>query len=430
MTEIFLIFASLLLVVLNGFFVAAEFSLVKLRHTQLKAIQEIYGLRGKVLATVHGHLDTYLSACQLGITLASLGLGWIGEPAFAKLLEPALHSLGIFSATTISAIAFFTAFFTISVLHIVLGELAPKSLAIRKPQRISLWTALPLYYFYWVMYPFIWLLHKCANLTLRSLGDAAKHETESTHYSTEELKVILHSRHLYGGIEKEEAEILDNVLDFAELKVADIMQPLEEMVSLSLARPLAENLQITTRYRFSRYPAYEKKPENIVGILHIKDIFFATQSAKNPALTKFIRPILTVHTDLPAIELFRKFRAGLTHFTLVKHHGGALVGFITLDNIINALVGQIGDEFIRPKPNSVRTKEGNLLMKGNAPLYLLEKSLAITLPPTEANTISGLLHTTLERLPKLNENVPFDKFDITVLKMKGPRILLVSVHPH
>jgi magnesium and cobalt exporter, CNNM family len=432
MTQFLLVIAALLLVVLNGFFVAAEFALVKLRNTRVAAIKATYGFRGEVLEKVHTHLDTYLSACQLGITLASLGLGWIGEPAFAKLLEPILNKLGIFSSATITAIAFFTAFFIISFLHIVLGELAPKSMAIRQPQRISLWTALPLYYFYWLMYPFIWLLNKSANFTIHSLGDAAKYEAESIYYSSEELKLILHGSHLHGEIEKEEAEILDNVLDFAELKVADIMRPIDEMVALSLSRPLEENLQMTTRYRFSRYPVYQDDPEKIIGILHIKDIFFAAQTnhPNKRTITELIRPILTINLDLPAIDLFRKFRAGLSYFALVKSSSDVNLGFVTLENILNALLGQIGDEFNRPKPSCLKTKEGNWLMKGNTPIYVLEKLLDITLPPTEANTISGLLLSKLERLPKPNELIKFDQFDITVLKIKGPRILLVKIHPN
>jgi len=424
------ILIAFLLVLLNGFFVAAEFALVKLRNTRLQAIKARYGVRGNILEKVHSHLDTYLSACQLGITLASLGLGWIGEPAFAELLEPLLTKLGIFSHSTITGIAFFTAFFIISFLHIVVGELAPKSMAIRQPQKISLWTALPLYYFYWLMYPFIWLLNTSANFTLKSLGSAAEYETENSYYSSDELRLIHNVSRLHGELDKEEAEILDNVLDFAELKVADIMRPADEMVTLSINSSMEQDLKTITRYRYSRYPVYEDDPHKLIGLLHVKDIFFSGKNTHNKrSLQKLMRPILSVSTELPAVDLFKQFRGGLSHFAIVKHTSGQVVGFVTLDNILNALLGQIGDEFNRPLPTWLRTKEGTLLMKGNAPLYVLEKAMDINLPPTEANTMGGLLLEKLGRLPKVNERVSFDFFDITAIKIKGPRILLVKVHP-
>lgn len=428
MNQFLLILLALFLVWLNGFFVAAEFGLVKLRNTRVQAIKKIYSHRGQVLEKLHSQLDTYLSACQLGITLASLGLGWIGEPAFADLIEPGLRKLGIFSHTTVTAIAFFSAFFIISFLHIVAGELAPKSLAIRRPEKISLWTALPLYYFYWMMYPFIWLLNHSANLILHSLGKAAA--SEIAHYSADELKIILHSSHSLGGeLEKEELEILDNVLDFAELKVGDIMRPFDDLVVINLNKPVDEILETIGRYRFSRYPVYDKDPEIIMGVLHVKDMFFSSLSKSNKSLKELVRPIYSTHTDLPAIDLFRQFRAGLTHFAIVKHSSGAVVGFVTLDNILNTLLGQIRDEFNMPTPNLMRTKDGSILMKGNAPLYLLEKELDFEFPPMDAHTISGLLLEKLERMPRDKESLSFENFDLTVLKVKGPKVLLVKIFP-
>ena len=188
-----LILFALFLVLLNGFFVAAEFAMVKLRSTRVEAIADAHGWRGRILRKVHHQLDAYLSACQLGITLASLGLGWVGEPAFAHLLEPVLAAVGIDSPALVHGIAFFTAFFIISYLHIVVGELAPKSWAIRKPELLSLWTAAPLYLFYWLMYPAIYLLNASANAILRIAGQGEPGPHHEHHYTRDELKLILHS---------------------------------------------------------------------------------------------------------------------------------------------------------------------------------------------------------------------------------------------
>ncbi len=181
MSHFFLILLALFLVVLNGFFVAAEFGLVKLRQTRVRSIAKTGGVRGKLLGTVHSNLESYLSACKLGITLASLGLGWVGEPAFARLLEPMLSSMGVTSPELIRGIAFFVAFFLISFLHIVIGELAPKSMAIRRPEVVSLWTAPALYLFYWSMYPVIWVLNFSANTVLSWAGLDA-HNGNENHY--------------------------------------------------------------------------------------------------------------------------------------------------------------------------------------------------------------------------------------------------------
>lgn len=198
MNQVVALIGALLLVALNGFFVAAEFGLVKLRATRVQAIARSNGLPGRLLAKVHGKLDAYLSACQLGITLASLGLGWLGEPAFAELLHPLFALAGIESVKLIDAVSLFFAFSCISFLHIVVGELAPKSWAIRRAEQVGLWVAMPLYGFYWAMYPFIWVLNSSANFVLRLFGLGTGHGDDA-HYSTDELKLILRGRRLSGA---------------------------------------------------------------------------------------------------------------------------------------------------------------------------------------------------------------------------------------
>jgi len=220
MLNFLLVLLALLLVVLNGFFVAAEFGIVTLRKTRIRAIAKTQGLRGRVLARVHSQLDAYLSACQLGITLASLGLGWIGEPAFASLLEPLFGLVGISSPQVVHGVSFVFAFGVISFLHIVVGELAPKSLAIRNPEIIGLWSALPLYGFYWTMYPAIWLLNGSANMVLRVAG-LDGHGGHDAHYSIDELKLILRTSQPGEKFTRDERHILAQSLDFSQLSVSD-----------------------------------------------------------------------------------------------------------------------------------------------------------------------------------------------------------------
>ncbi|EJL85730.1 CBS domain-containing protein [Herbaspirillum sp. CF444] len=431
MENILLIVAALFLVALNGFFVAAEFGLVKLRQTRIRAIVKTQGLRGRILATVHNQLDAYLSACQLGITLASLGLGWIGEPAFASLLEPVFAFLGVSSPELIHGVSFVFAFVIISFLHIVVGELAPKSMAIRNPERIGLWCAMPLYGFYWTMYPAIWLLNLSANWVLRvsGLGDAHGHDS---HYSSDELKLILRGGGKpTGKFTRDEWNVLAQSLDFGDLKVMDLMRPANEIVALSAGNTQEENLEIIYRNRFSRYPYFDEDRQEVLGLLHLKDVFIAQQDGKAVAdLRLYLRPVQYISPSLSAQELLRRFRTGTPHFAIIGRQGQSPLGFITLDNLLSVLVGEIRDEFRHTNNEWTRQDDGTLLGKGSLPIVTLEHMLGIDFEYDESvDSVGGLVMEKLGEVPKEGQKVEFPAFDIVVVKMKGPKIVLVKVLP-
>ena len=434
MHNLLLVLLALFLVALNGFFVAAEFGIVTLRRTRIRAIAKTQGLRGRILATVHGQLDTYLSACQLGITLASLGLGWIGEPAFAGLLEPLLHALGVDSPELIHGIAFAFAFSIISFLHIVVGELAPKSLAIRLPEAVGLWSALPLYAFYWAMYPAIWLLNASANLVLRLAGLAGKGGHDS-HYSVDELKLILRTSQPGEKFNKDERNILAHSLDFSDLAVSDLMRPIHEVIALRADLPLDDNLQTMLRNRFSRYPYYDADGEHVLGVIHLKDLFFAQQHGKPiTSLAPLLRPVETISARTPALELFRRFRDGAPHFALIGEKGKRPVGFITLDNLLGAMVGEIHDEFRLNENDWLKQPDGTLVGKASLPIFSLERRLGIDIENEElgledVESVGGLIMLKLGDIPKQGQRISFNSFDIVAKKMNGPRILLVKVIP-
>ncbi|EKD73072.1 MAG: hypothetical protein ACD_45C00472G0002 [uncultured bacterium] len=428
--NILFIIIAFALVLLNAFFVAAEFGMVKLRYTRIVTIKKIYGFRGKMLASIHKHLDTYLSACQLGITLASLGLGWIGEPAFADLLRPFLQLLHITSPKWIEIIAFTMAFSFISFLHIVVGELMPKSLAIRQPESVSIWTAVPLYGFYWLMYPAIWLLNNCAIFLLRKTGFDTVHQGDSF-YSTDEIKLILSTSYLHGELSKEETKILEHTLDFAELKVTDVMRPREEMIMLRIDQPIDEILQIITEHRYSRYPVYDPKTKEMIGIVHVKNIFITLhQQKKLDNLHSLLRPILKVSHQLPALELLRKFQAGMPHFALI-YRGSELLGFTTLDNLLHILIGRVRDEFHPTQEDWRVNPDGSLTVRGNCPLFSIERALGrdIEINPEEAETITGLILNQLGKLPKEGDIIDFNTFKAVIEKMHGHRIIKITIYP-
>jgi CBS domain containing-hemolysin-like protein len=436
MQNVLLVVLALLLVALNGFFVAAEFGIVTLRKTRVRAIAKTGGLRGRILFKVHGQLDAYLSACQLGITLASLGLGWVGEPAFANLLEPVFALIGVTSPKIIHGVSFAVAFSVISFLHIVVGELAPKSLAIRVPEAVGLWSAVPLYGFYWAMYPAIWLLNESANLVLRvaGLSGVGSHET---HYSNDELKLILRTNTGTPGerFTHDERHILAQSLEFSQHTVADLMRPINEVSALYASRTLEQNLDTVRRNRFSRYPYFDEDGEEVLGVIHLKDLFFAEQSGKHvDDLTEYLRPVDLISARTPAIELFRRFRGGAPHFALIGEKGKRPVGFITLDNLLGAIVGEIRDEFRLNENDWLPQGDGTFIGKASLPIVSLERVLGIDIDNEamgldEVESVGGLLMAKLGDIPKQGQRIEFPKFDVDVKKTNGPRILLVKVIP-
>jgi len=436
MQNVLFVVLALILVALNGFFVAAEFGIVTLRKTRVRAIAKTGGLRGRILFKVHSQLDAYLSACQLGITLASLGLGWVGEPAFASLLEPLFVLAGVTSEKIIHGVSFVIAFGVISFLHIVVGELAPKSLAIRNPEAIGLWSAVPLYGFYWSMYPAIWLLNGSANLVLRIAGLSGKGGHE-THYSNEELKMILRTGTSMPGekFTHDERHILAQSLEFSQHSVADLMRPINEVSALYASRSLEANFDTMRRNRFSRYPYFDEDGEEVLGVIHLKDLFFAEQAGKEVTdLTEHLRPVETISARTPAIELFRRFRGGAPHFALIGEKGKRPVGFITLDNLLGAIVGEIRDEFRLNENDWLKQGDGTYIGKASLPIVSLERVLGIDIDNEamgldEVESVGGLLMAKLGDIPKQGQRIEFPKFDVVVKKTNGPRILLVKVIP-
>jgi CBS domain containing-hemolysin-like protein len=425
-----LVLFALFLVLLNGFFVAAEFAIVRLRATKVEALAEAHGWRGHILRTVHNQMDAYLSACQLGITLASLGLGWVGEPAFAHLLEPLLAAIGIESPKLVQGIAFLTAFSIISYLHIVVGELAPKSWAIRKPELLSLWTAVPLYLFYWAMYPAIFLLNASANAILRIAGQGEPGPHHEHHYSREELKLILHSSR-GSNPSDQDMRVLASAVELGELEVVDWANSREDLVSLPLTATLDEVFSVFRRHKYSRYPIHDESIGEFVGVLHIKDLLLHLSLLEMlPSalkLAELMHPIERVGRHMPLSNLLEQFRQGGSHFALVEEADGKVIGYLTMEDVLEALVGDIQEEHRRAERGILAYQPGKLLVRGDTPLAKVERLLGVDLDHVEAETLAGLVYETLKRMPEEEEVIEVDGLRIIVKKMKGPKIVLAKV---
>jgi CBS domain containing-hemolysin-like protein len=417
-------------VLMNAFFVAAEFAIVKLRYTKAEELAGTRGMRGRILYKVHTHLDEYLSACQLGITLASLGLGWIGEPAFARLITPLLTAVGVTVPEVVHGIAFIVAFATISYLHIVVGELAPKSVAIRQPEPVSLWTAVPLFSFYWLMYPFIWLLNGSANLLLRSMGvSLAKGEEEA--HSVAELKKVLRASHRHGELGRDSAMLLKRAFELDELTAGDLMRPDEDMVTLNIGDDLPKILATIRRNRYSRYPVYEGEPDNLIGILHVKDLITELEKPAGGAdLRALVKPALIISTSMSAVGILNEFQQGFPHFAIVVDEYGTVQGFVTLDHVVEVLVGTIQDEFSHRRPDWIPQPDGSWLGHGSLSIYSLERLLNVDISPfPDVNSVGGLVMDKLERIPRVGDKATFDGFELEVREMDGAKIVTVAVLP-
>jgi CBS domain containing-hemolysin-like protein len=422
--------AALLLVLLNGFFVAAEFALVKLRQTQATTLATGNGWRGRLLGDVHGHLDAYLSACQLGITLASLALGWIGEPAFARLLEPWFVRIGV-SAETTQVVALVLAFTLISYLHIVLGELAPKSMAIRRPERFSLLVAAPLYAFYWLMYPAIWLLNASAGRMLRLLGIDTDADAHEHHYSREELRLIVNAKHASRA--GEEYSMMQHALDLPELVVGDVLRTRDQLATLHDGMDLDAVLAAFRRSRYSRYPWFADDGDHVRGVLHMKDLLRAmAEHDRVDDVAALLRPPILLPLHTPVLAVLKRFRTGDTHLALGVEESGRVAGFFTLEDILEVLVGDIEDEPARaggvvPAP---RVAGAEFTISGGTPIYRLERLLERDIDaPADVNSVGGLIIHRLERLPVEGETLAFDGFDLTVRTMQGARAKTIVVQP-
>ncbi|HTN30220.1 MAG TPA: hemolysin family protein [Pseudomonas sp.] len=428
-----LVLFAFFLVLLNGFFVAAEFAMVKLRSTKVEAIASQHGWRGHILRTVHRQLDAYLSACQLGITLASLGLGWVGEPAFAHLLEPLFEALGVENEAVIHGAAFAVAFFLISYLHIVVGELAPKSWAIRKPELLSLWTAVPLYIFYWAMYPAIFLLNASANAILRLAGQGEPGPHHEHHYSRDELKLILHSSRAHDPSDQD-IRVLASAVEMGELEVADWANSREDLVYIKRHASLDEIFGVLRRHKYSRYPVYDEDSNEFVGLVHIKDLLLELahlgELPQQMDLDEIIRPVERISRHMPLTTLLEEFRKGGVHFALVEEADGKVIGYLTMEDVLEALVGDIQDEHRKAERGVLAYQPGKLLVRGDTPLFKIERLLGVDLDHIEADTLAGLIYETLNRMPEEEEALETSGLRIIVKKMKGPRVVLAKVVKH
>src|SRR3984893_16536352 len=409
------------LVALNAFFVACEFSVVKVRTRQLYALLEEGNLRARFVKHVRAHLDAYLSATQLGITLASLALGWIGEQFLVAMLQPAFALVNIHSLAVVSAISIALAFVGITFLHIVFGELAPKYMAISNPLQAALLLVRPLGGFYVLFKPAIWLLHKSSNFVLQKMLRIQLVAGSELAHSEEELRLILDQSEKSDEVSSLGRDLLVNALDLRRRVVRDIMTPRGEVVFLDIEQTFEENVKKALESRHTRFPLCRGHLDNTVGLVHIKELVPMMRDP-HPDLLRIKRELIPVPEMMSLEKLLNLFLTKHAHLAIVVDEYGGTVGMVTLENVLEEIVGDIQDEFDTEKEEFRKINENEFAVDGSLGLYELNDLTGLELESADVSTIGGYVTHLLGHLPKQGEQVRIENYLVTISQTDGRRV--------
>lgn len=413
-----------LLVFGNAFFVAAEFSIVKMRSSRLDVLIAEGNRRASYAKKLADRLDVALSVTQLGITIVSLGLGWLGEPVVASLLHPAFSWFGV-PESAVETVSFAIAFFLITSLHIVGGELIPKNVAIRKVESVALTVALPLLVFQRIMYPFVWLLNHVANWAEERMGFSVVTKEEDVAHTEEEIRVLMEESHRQGFIDKTELEFVDNVFDFADLSVREIMIPRTDMVCLDLEDSMEESIETAMEERLTRYPICDGGKDNVIGFLHIKDFLQTLYKKEAPDLRKLARHALVVPEAMAVSRLLQTMQQERSQLAIVVDEYGGTAGMVTIEDVIEEIVGDIQDEFDTDRP--LVEKKGACLYSVDAKMLLeeLEDILEVAIDEEEIDSVGGWLSAHVDNPPRIGQKAAFGDAQFFVEETEGVRITRV-----
>ena len=422
-----LVVLALFLVALNGLFVAAEFALVKIRATQVDRLVQEGKTSAGLVEEATNKLDAYLSVCQLGITISSLGLGWIGEPAFAHFLEPLLEPLGV-PEGSIHIIAFAAAFATITFLHVVFGELAPKSVAIARAEGTVLFVAPLMRFFYYLFLPGIVVFNGTANAVVRLFGIPPASETEETH-SEEELRIIIEQSTRHGVLNTGEENMLEGVFELEDTRAREIMVPRPDVITLSADTKLDE-LVVATAGRHTRYPVFEgDSPERIVGMVHVKDVLETIKETRgleaDVSARDLMRDVLIVPENRAVDELLVDLQKQGLQMAVVIDEWGSFEGIVTMEDIVEEIVGEIRDEFDQEEPRVERLEDGSYAVDGRITIGTVNEAVGSDFKSEDFETIGGLVLGQLGRAPEVGDEVRLDGYLLRVEEVDGPRVARV-----
>ncbi len=419
MNTALLLLAVAALILLNAFFVAAEYGLVTARRTRLQELANEGNRRAKLVLRITSDPPRFIAAMQLGVTAASLGIGALGEPVLKQILDPVM-------ATVVAVIL---AFLIITFFHVVVGELMPKGLALAYSERVALAVAAPVRGFFVALKPLIWVLQRSSEIGLNALGLKAP-SGEVGVLSEAELKMLLSRSTEEGEIEHEEREMLYNVFDFADKEVSDVMVPRPEVVALAVDMPPKECLKVAVESPYTRYPVYRGSLDEIVGVLHVRDLFRAAEQSggiENVVIEPLLRETHVVPETKDLAALLREFRRTKEHMAVVVDEYGAMEGIVTLEDLLEEIVGEIEDEFDLPDESVEKVDEHRIRIHGTYTIDDFNEDFHVSLPEEDYNTVGGFVFGQLGHAPHEGDSVVHDDVRFTVFETDGNRIERLEV---
>ncbi len=424
------LFAAVVLLGINGFFVLAEFALVRIRSTRLEELAQRGDNRASLALKMLGRIDSYLSAVQLGVTLASLGLGWLGEPAVAAFIEPIVFQYFPGSTIVLRSVSLLLSFFVVTFVTVVIGELIPKNVAMQKTESVLLWSVWPLYVFHKMGWPIIALFDRSARILLNLMGVEPARDSDMAH-SEDELRMIVSASRRGGVLDQMESELIDNVFDFADRMAREVMIPRRDMVCLFVDDPFEDNLRVVMDTAHTRYPLCKDDKDHVLGMIHIRDLMsYNGTRHENPELTSVMREVLMVPEGMSVAKLLQLMRHKRIHLAVVVDEYGGTAGLVALEDVIEEIVGNIQDEHDKPKePEIQRMPDGSFQFDGGVLLDDVLKLLNIRLDEHEEDTVGGYIFGMLGRQPTKGDQVEIGEYQFKVLKTDGFRILRVLACP-
>jgi CBS domain containing-hemolysin-like protein len=429
MTTALELVAVALIVAANAFFVAAEYGLVTVRRTRMQELDTQGSRRARRVLRLLEQPPRFISAIQLGVTLSSLALGAIGEPVVSRILERPLDLLPegwhTSVATTISVILAFT---ILSYFHVVMGEIVPKSFTLQYPERVALVAAGPISAFYVIFRPFIWVLVRTSAAVLRWFGVSASSGVTLVH-SEEELKMLVTASREKGVLEEEEQAMLHNVFEFADKDAVEVMVPRPDVVAVPVDLPVQDVLALVLSHPFTRYPVFEEELDDIVGVLHVRDLFSTLheRGLESTNLRTILREAIMVPETKPLDELLAEFQRTSNHLAIVVDEYGSVEGLVTLEDLLEEIVGEIGDEFDLPDAGIRRLGKGRMRLGGSFPIEEFNERFGTSLPDEDYHSVGGFVFGELGRAPKVGDSVTANGTRFEVSGVDGPRIVEVDV---
>ncbi|WP_394136606.1 hemolysin family protein [Cytobacillus oceanisediminis] len=422
------VFLLFFLIALTAFFVASEFAIVKVRTSRIDQQIAEGNTKAHSAKQVISNLDEYLSACQLGITITALGLGWLGEPTIERLLRPLFESLNLQASIT-HILSFIIAFAVVTFLHVVIGELAPKTFAIQKAEAITLTFSKPLIWFYRIMYPFIWILNGSARIVTGLFGLKPVSEHEMAH-SEEELRIILSESLKSGEINPSEFQYVDRIFEFDNRVAKEIMVPRTEIVSLPEESTLSEILDVILDERYTRYPVTSGDKDNILGIINVKEILTDCVRKKcegEKPLLQYIKPVIRVIETIPIHDLLLKMQKDRSHMALLLDEYGGTAGLVTVEDILEEIVGEIRDEFDADElPLVQKLDEGHFILDAKLLISEANDLLGTNLSEEDVDTIGGWILTQKYDLVQ-GDLVEEEGYKFIIQEIEGHHISYIEV---